>query len=374
MPDLSLALARIGELERAGQLLSEAIVEAQRVGDQRLHARARLALGALRSRVDPESKVADELAEALEIAAVLEPMGDLRALAQAYFEIGMRRFMLGHAAEGEVDLETAAELARRAGDHALALRMLSARFRPLLYGPTPAVAGLAFCDSLLATESTYMGLTAHALQARALLAAMQGEFELSRSAAADALALIDELGLVLSKGVYAGDVGYASLLAGDLDIAESQLRAGEELFARMGETGTRATVVGLLADVLVRRGRDDEAVQYVEEGRAIAAADDFDAQARWRIVLGRVLARRGELTEAEHNAREAIALLEPTDFIDLHADALNVLGDVLARSRRSEEAIAAIEQAISLYEQKGNIVSAEASRLALNELRATRSS
>jgi tetratricopeptide (TPR) repeat protein len=146
------------------------------------------------------------------------------------------------------------------------------------------------------------------------------------------------------------------------------------LLARMGETGVRATVVGVLATVLARLDRDDESVQYVEEGRALAAEDDFDAQARWRIALAGVLARRGELAGAELSAREAIALLEPSDFIDLHADALNVLGDVLARSRRPEEAIAAVEHAISFYEQKGNVVSAEASRVALNELRAARRS
>lgn len=65
----------------------------------------------------------------------------------------------------------------------------------------------------------------------------------------------------------------------------------------------------------------------------------------WRCVLGKVLARRGEAESGEGLVREALALVEPTDFIDKHADVLVDLAEVLRLSRRSEEAPAALRVA-----------------------------
>ena len=95
---------------------------------------------------------------------------------------------------------------------------------------------------------------------------------------------------------------------------------------------------------------------------------------RWRASLARVLASRGELADAERLAREAVTLAEPTDFLPLKAELHDTLGEVLALAGTSAEARAAVERAISLHEQKGNLVSAERSRAVLHELRAARPS
>ena len=172
-------------------------------------------------------------------------------------------------------------------------------------------------------------------------------------------------------------VGEAHVACGD-----SQLQAEPELLdelqraiqklAQMGETGTRATVAALHADVLARLGRDDEAERRAEESRAISGADDLDAQPRWRAAMARVLVRRGDLEGAEQLAREAVALLEPLDFIGLQADAFDALGEVLEQAGRADEAVDALERALALHERKGNIVSAERCRSLLNELGASR--
>jgi uncharacterized protein HemY len=75
-------------------------------------------------------------------------------------------------------------------------------------------------------------------------------------------------------------------------------------------------------------------------------------------VRASVLARRGGLAEAERLARQAVALAERTDFLNHRAEALTVLADVLARSERPEQAKVAREEALDLYEQKGNLVAA----------------
>jgi tetratricopeptide (TPR) repeat protein len=203
---------------------------------------------------------------------------------------------------------------------------------------------------------------------------MGGDFARSRTSAADASALIEEFGLTLSGGIYSMDVGFALLIAGDLELAEHELRRGHELLASVGDTGARCTVDGMLADVLQRQGRLDEALPFAEESRAIAAPDDLDAQPRWRAALARILSAQGLHDAALEHARDAVALVESLDLLPLKAAVHDALGDVHAAAGRTDEAVAALERALTLHEQKGNVVSARRSRAALDELRASRRS
>jgi hypothetical protein len=67
-------------------------------------------------------------------------------------------------------------------------------------------------------------------------------------------------------------------------------------------------------------------------------------------------------------SREATTLAERTDFIDLHASALSDLAEVLRLANRPKEARAALEDAIRIYEEKGNVTVAQHARGALAEL------
>ena len=374
LPELAYAHTRRGELERAQEILRSAIEEARRVGNEGVEAYARLDLLRIRTRVDPESKVEDELSEALEIAAALEPTDDLANLSRAYREIGMARFMLGRAGEGEADLEQSAALAHRAGDSVLERAALVARLRPVAWGPTPADAGIAICDLLLSDEVANVANKALAFHVRSLLLAMRGDFAAAGASAADARALIEEFGLTLGGGIYSMDVGFALVLAGDLEQAEHELRRGHDLLAGVGDTGARCTVDAMLADVLQRQGRLDEAALFAEESRSIAAPDDLDAQPRWRAALARVLASRGSHDAALQHALDAVALVEPVDLLPLKAVVYDSVGAVHAAAGRIDEAVAAVEYALTLHERKGNTVSAGRSGSVLDDLRAARPS
>ena len=212
----------------------------------------------------------------------------------------------------------------------------------------PAPQGIALVEELLAADYANASLRAQALQILALFQAMRGEFELSRRAAADAWDLIEEFDLRLLKGIYAGDVGFAELIARDLDRAEFVLRRGHDLLVEIGDVGVRSTVDGLLSDVLFLRGRDDEALELADGSRAIAAIDDLDSQPRSRAARARVLASRGALDEALDLLHEAVALVEPIDFTELKGYVHEVLGEVLARAGRTDDAAAAVQRAIAL--------------------------
>ena len=240
----------------------------------------------------------------------------------------------------------------------------------MLWGPKPVLEGLDICESLLARGDVTVVIRVQAGQVRSLLAAMNGDVQVARSSAAAAIALTEEFGLGLERALASIDIGYGFALLGDLDAAERELRLGHEALVAMGETGTRASLGPELANVLQRRGRDAEAMTFAQESRAIAGDDDLDAQTRWRAAMARIVSAGGDHAEAERLAREAVDIVASTDFLPLQADALDALGEVLARAGRVEEALDAVQRAIVLHEQKGNVVSAGRSRAVLNELRA----
>jgi tetratricopeptide (TPR) repeat protein len=125
-----------------------------------------------------------------------------------------------------------------------------------------------------------------------------------------------------------------------------------------------------LGQALLELGRDDEAEHWVERGRETAPSEEPLPQMLWRQARGRVLARRGELQEGERLAREAVAFAEQTDMLNAHGDALIDLAEVLGLAGR--DAQAELEQALALYERKGNLVMAERTRSKLAELTASR--
>lgn len=124
----------------------------------------------------------------------------------------------------------------------------------------------------------------------------------------------------------------------------------------------------ILAEVLVRLGRDEEAAEVLDVVDAIAQRDDVDPQVRSRSVRAKLLARRGQRAEAERLAREAVEIAARTDYLVLHADALLALAEVLGET---DEAVEALRRALELFEQKENVVQAEQTRARLAVLAQT---
>ncbi len=187
-----------------------------------------------------------------------------------------------------------------------------------------------------------------------VMQAHSGRFDEARRLFARGQAILEELGL---RSWLAGQtqlIGMAESLAGDHHAAERELRFGYDLLERMGETGIRSTSAGMLAEVLYEQGRYEEAEQYAAICRETSAAGDSASQMLWRGVDARLLARRGEFSEAERLAREAVSLAQPEDAL-FQGTAWTALPETLALAGNQVEAASAFDEAIRAYEQKGSV-------------------
>lgn len=158
------------------------------------------------------------------------------------------------------------------------------------------------------------------------------------------------------------------ILAGDLRTAERSLSNGVDMLRSMGETGVLSSVAAVLAEVQFDLGKDQAALEAWRLSEQVAAPGDVASQAVWRYARAKVLARQGSAVEAERLARQAVDIVEVTDHLTIRGDARRSLGETLLLLGRQAEARGELEEAIRLYEAKGNVVFVDRTRALLEEL------
>ncbi|MDX6493333.1 MAG: hypothetical protein QOH02_1268, partial [Gaiellaceae bacterium] len=366
---LATALIDTGELLRAAELLEEALASGRALGDELMCARAQLRWTEVTTQTDPSRSTTQSLELAEPFVKVFERLDDDAGLAEAWNLVARLRFFLGRAAEAERAYAQGLEHARRAGDRHRIQQSLGWWSAAKRAGPAPASEALAFLDDVAERYELDALLVGLFTIWRGNFMAMEGRFDEARAALAAGLQHAEDFGLTLWRGAWTMEVGHTELLAGDPAAAERGLREGYAILGELGETGFRATVGSLLADALLRQGRDDEAGAMLDESATLGTEDDADFQVRLGAVRAQLLARSGELEEAERVARAAVAVAEQTDYSELRGGALVALGHVLQAAGRLDEASKAVERALGLYEEKGNRVAAEAASVFLEELR-----
>jgi class 3 adenylate cyclase/tetratricopeptide (TPR) repeat protein len=157
-------------------------------------------------------------------------------------------------------------------------------------------------------------------------------------------------------------------LAGDHEAAASYSRTYCEWLEQHRFMGILSTSAPTLGRSLCALRRYEEAEPLAQQGRALGDAQDVATQALWRQVQALVYAHRGQHAEAERLAREAVAIVEETDGLNMQGDALCDLADVLAAAGCRDEAAAALAQAFERYERKHNLAMTRQVRERLSDL------
>ena len=360
MSDLGEALMESGDFPRADKLLTEAVDEAVAAGDRGEESHARVVLLMLKESTDPQHLWQGALSVLESVIPVFEELGDDRGLARSYRLLADLHWTRGRYAEADRALRRATEHASRAGAAWEEAESLGQRLGAGLYGPTPVADVVRRCEEIFTSvpgDRTVQG--ARALRTLGALRAMQGRFEEARDLLARSTEILEDLGLKLRAAFGSEAAGFLEMLAGDPAAAERELRSGYEALERLGERGSASTVAALLAHAVAAQGRFDEAERFSIFAEEIAAEDDISTQVMWRSARAKVLAARGRHVEAERFVREALKLAVETDDLNMYADTLMDLAEVLRLAGREAEAGPAGKEALELYRQKGNLVSAK---------------
>jgi tetratricopeptide (TPR) repeat protein len=134
-----------------------------------------------------------------------------------------------------------------------------------------------------------------------------------------------------------------------------------------------STIAGFLAHALCAQEAYEEAERFSEASEEASSRDDVHSQVLWRTARAKICAWHGDLERAVALAKEAVELVEKTDFLNTHADALYDLAEVLAVAGRPADARAAIEESVWRYAQKRNLPALERARRRADDLAAGRS-
>jgi class 3 adenylate cyclase/predicted ATPase len=363
LPILGRALAESGLWARAKTVLDEARERGRAIGDRGVAARAALELAYLSLHSDDDVTHAQIEAALAEAAGSFQEIGDEVGLAAALAFAGRLPFWRGDLVASMAQLERAATHARAAGSRVQEVDASIGVLVTMVDGPPPLTAALERLEqiALLTSGSSSADVRLLALRANVLL--LLGELEAARTAAADAKALAEELGLtVVIATAIARTVAQIELFAGDFAAAERETAAACEVLRAAEDWGHFASQVPLLMDALFPQGRAEELAPTLDLAQSHVIEEDFDAQVGLRRARAKLLIARGDLAGAEVLAREALGRCEATTNVVIHAETLEHLGDILRRRGRDAEAAEATDRAAAMDEGKGCLAFAARAR------------
>ena len=369
--DYADALNYSGRWREAEDVFSRAVEDAHRADAPAIEWRAKMRILWLHMHVASDLNHAKALERTQPALEYFEKTGDHAGLAMCLDFIGDVRFWQGECAAAIGIYRQAEEHAKRGGAVRNATKTRHSICLALTQGLTPAKEVIAELESMLREHEGDRVLLFKTQRFLAMMHAFGGDFDRARVFARQGIEMARELGMDVDlAGGNLRDAATVATLEGDLDRAESYLREGVEILQRIGDRGHLDSVAPALALVLLKtRGREREALEVAALADGVLENDE-DAQVLRLSAKAIALGRLGELEEALTLALDAVARASSTEYVLLRAQSQEALAEVHQSAGNFAEAAEALERAIGEHESKGNIVSAEAARRTLVELRA----
>jgi class 3 adenylate cyclase/tetratricopeptide (TPR) repeat protein len=351
------ALDEADELDRAEAAFDEGVALARDAGDAHAEWLGRVWLARVKLMQDPEGALDRMLDEATAAVAAREPADDHEVLAVAW-----GRIAAVHAWRGQTDaymdaLERALQHARQAGSLALEVRLAGMRAPDFIWGPGRVEEGVRYADDLVERLGHVPGVQQFALHLHAHMQARLGRFEGALEAMSTYRDNLHELGKEREYAVTAACVWDVCTWSGDVRHGEEALRGAYELLNRTGNKAVLSEIARGLAEAAVRLSNLDEAERFCDLGEEFGTSEDVENEAHVALLRARIRAARGDLAVAEEGARRALEIYSETDFLERAAEAWLTLAEILRAQGEPGDETAA-QEALALYERKGNVVGA----------------
>jgi DNA-binding SARP family transcriptional activator len=362
MSELGIAQRAAGDARAAASTFIEAIDGSEKAGQRGAELRARLEAGYMDLLTKPDGAARDLLSLAELAVPTFEALEDHRSLARAWLLIGYVRGGIhgDHAAWEEAEERALTYYRHTSFPTATCIGQIAAA---LYWGPTLVSTAIERCDELIADHTVGHFGRAAAIPFLGGLHAQTGQFSRARELVAEAERTYDELGSPTAATIHCGTMrADIELLSGDLDSAERTLRDQCEYLERMQDRTHLAVRAAKLAEVMYRQGRPDEAKRWAAISRTNAASDDLSVHLILGSVEAKLLARKGEVLEARELADDIVRLADTTDGLNQVAAARLACAEVLGVAGLISDANRVIEQAIRLFDRKGNVVGASHAR------------
>jgi class 3 adenylate cyclase/tetratricopeptide (TPR) repeat protein len=315
--------------------MQEVLEAAREAGDKSLQARALAALSEVTLSRLADVPGAEELAkEALEVA---DPDDDLSRI-DALRMLEAVAWWRGRLTESEALVDEQLRIARRLGRVDLeseALLSLAAiyvsRREDERAGPMLARA------HALAEEAGSLTAKAYAYSQSGELHILSGRREEALADYERARALFEEVGAAARLARTHMKIGRV-IRKTDLVEAERQFREAIRILKPLEDRGTLCEVQRSLAEVLLERGRLDEAEMYALRAVETVGPQDLHSQATTKKSLALVRAAQGRDDEAEALFRDAIETLESSEYTRFLAEPLSAIVSFLEERDRLDDA------------------------------------
>lgn len=369
MPTLGRVLVTTGSLDRAATVLDEACARLAAGDAPALHAHALVERGNLlfwRGGRLEESRHDAEVA-----LAVFSGIGDEQGLAKVWELIARHRRHRGLVQNQSEALERAVTHASRAGD---SMREGDARHHTswsLVDGVAPFDEILRYSKGLedwaAATGDPLRRLDATG--SLTYIRAMQGDYDGAREQHAASTRELEDHGHAI--GLYSSAVlsGRVEMLAGNPGLAEEFFRSAHRQMIATGQLAYLPWTIVRLARALLAQGRAEEAGSVLETAHAKVADDGEALQLMRRGSLARARAHQGEIQGALLELQELEQIAGRTDYLLRIPKARLDGADVFAVASRPTEARHHAEEALRLFEFKGDLASGGMARKLLAGLR-----
>jgi class 3 adenylate cyclase/ATP/maltotriose-dependent transcriptional regulator MalT len=327
---------RMADMPVVSEEMERVRAEASEQGDRWCEARALAALAEVALNRDADAREAERLAEeALAVADGddLEPRFD--ALHVLYTASWWRGRLEAAEQFAREQLALAREAGRRDLESRAAVDLAGSYNARRQYDESAPLLGRAL---ELADESGSIVARGYALAALGDLAINRGEYAEAEEQLEAARVLFEESGVASALGRVFYRLAVVAWYQDDLDRAERLSRESIRTLAQLEDRGTLCEAQRRLAEVLMGKGKLDEAERYAIAARETVGPHDMSSRATTRTTLARIRKAQGRYDEAEALLREAVSIFEETEYRAFQETALEELAQLLRERGREDEA------------------------------------
>jgi DNA-binding SARP family transcriptional activator len=367
--EYGLALMRTGELRHAVSTLEAAARTAAGAGEHAVEMRARLYLSYLSVWTDGTSPF-QHVAEAERASQWFEEHRDakglLTALRHRYQFLGIS----GQVDEAAVLGRYAIEVALESREDWFVAACQGDRAWHVALGSTPVHEAIDECEALLERDDEPRHVARHPLHlwfALALLYAQASRLDEARAFGRRAVAEARGGAVSLLSSAFQA-CSEVERIVGNIHEALAHATSGYAIAETEADRLSAPTYAAELACLLAL---DDDLVRARElalSARARVSPEFVVTEVSWRRALALVAAKEGRLDEAITLSDEARTRIGATDLLTSRGHVLEEAALVHRIAGDGPSEAAALEEALALYELKGNLVGAERVRSALGDL------